>query len=425
MQISTKTDNKWPWFEDRRNALLRLVCFILWPFGAWLTSLYDANKKSSFVVFFLFDLLLLWHMAPTGYSNGYHDFIGIMERFQQNNISLRDLLYGLKEFFIFSEEAPKEIYEDVLTWVVKTFIANNYHFYFLIASIPVAYCQLSILHKIIADRRSVMSFALFTVFVLLIIPRDIIGVQNPRFTTGFWVCAMSSIAFFTEKKNPIFLFLVVISPIFHSAMWPYVVLFLGGVFLQKVERPLEVAAFISIPLVFIDADLFHNINLDFLPPSLSGWAARYMTVESYAKLILHEGKSGFWWVDSFFKIAQKILYIYMTIRIIIDKDIVKRNVESARMYSFYLLTFALVNMIQFVPELGNRYYGFVRIFCVFVWFKAFYPFKSTVLYVLFGATSWYMVNRYGYVLGGALSINTPVDIFFMPLPYLMGKGLFW
>ena len=425
MQVSTKTDSKWPWFEDSKNAALRYICFFLWPFGAWVSALFDANKKSSFVVFFLFDLLLLWHMMPTGYGDGYHDFIGIMERFQANNKSLSDLLDGLKAFFTFSDDAPKEIYEDVLTWLVKTFVADNYHFYFMFAAIPVAFCQLKILHKVITDYRSVMSFALFTVLLLLIIPRDIIGVQNPRFTTGFWVCAMSSIAFFMDGKKPLYVALVLISPVFHSGMWHYVVLFLGGLALQKVERPLEVAAFISIPFVFFDAELFRNINLDILPTGLNEWATRYMSDESYARLVIHEGKSGFWWVDSLFKTAQRIIYIYMTIKIIADKAVVKRNVDSANLYSLYLLTFALVNMIQFVPELGNRYYGFLRVFCVFVWFKAFFPNYNKALYVLLGFTLWYMANRYGYVLGGALSVNTPIDIFFMPLPYLMGKGVLW
>ena len=112
-------------------------------------------------------------------------------------------------------------------------------------------------------------------------------------------------------------------------------------------------------------------------------------------------------------------------QIIRKKYWVKQNIESANMYSFYLLIFASINFIQFVPELGNRYYAFLRIFCVFIWFKAFYPFYNNTLYILLALTSWYMVNRYCYILGGALSVNTPIDIFFTPLPYLMGKGLFW
>ena len=129
MQILTK--NKWPWFEKSQSATARIIFFILWPFGAWLSALKDANKKSSFIVFFFFDLLLLWHMSPTEYGNGYHDFLGIMERFQMNNITFNDLLYKLNAFINFSDDAPKEIYEDILTWITKTFVSDNYHFYFL------------------------------------------------------------------------------------------------------------------------------------------------------------------------------------------------------------------------------------------------------------------------------------------------------
>lgn len=424
MKSNVNTKYKWPWYESSNIAATRMLLFLIWPFGAWISALKHANKKASFVIFFLFDMLLLWHMSPTGYGNGYHDFLGIMERFQMNNISWNELLYELQTFFTFSEDAPKEIYEDILTWITKNLLSDNYHIYFLLASIPVAYCQLNILYRIINDTRSKMCFALLTVMILLIIPRDIIGTQNPRFTTGFWMCAMSAISYYVEKKN-IYILLVLVTPIFHSAMWPFVLLFLIGLIIQRFERPLEIAAYLSIPFLFIDADLFRDLNFDFLPSSLSNWVAGYMSDESYAKLVLHEGKSGFWWVDSLFKISQKVIYIYMTLKLIKNKVIVKQNPESANMYSFYLLVFAVVNMIQFVPELGNRYYGFLRVFCVFVWFKAFYPFNNKILYILLASTSWYMFNRYGYILGGALSVNTPIDIFYMPLPYLMGKGLFW
>lgn len=425
MKSNIKTKYKWPWYESSNIAATRILLFLIWPFGAWITALKHANKKASFVIFFLFDMLLLWHMSPTGYGNGYHDFLGIMERFQINNISWNELLYELHAFLTFSEDAPKEIYEDILTWIVKNLLSDNYHIYFLLASIPVAYCQLNILYRIINDTRSKMCFALLTVMILIIIPRDIIGTQNPRFTTGFWVCAMSSIAYYTSGHKLIYIILVLISPIFHSGMWPFVLIFLGGLILRKCEKPLEVAAFVSIPFIFIDADLFRSIDYDFLPSFLSGWVTRYMSDEKYALLVTHEGRSGFWWVDSLFIISQKVIYIYMTMKIIKNKVIVKQNPESANIYSFYLLVFAVVNMIQFVPELGNRYYGFLRVFCVFVWFKAFYPFNNKILYILLASTSWYMFNRYGYILGGALSVNTPIDIFVMPLPYLMGKGLIW
>lgn len=424
MKSNVNTKYKWPWYESSNIAATRMLLFLIWPFGAWISALKHANKKASFVIFFLFDMLLLWHMSPTGYGNGYHDFLGIMERFQMNNISWNELLYELQTFFTFSEDAPKEIYEDILTWITKNLLSDNYHIYFLLASIPVAYCQLNILYRIINDTRSKMCFALLTVMILLIIPRDIIGTQNPRFTTGFWMCAMSTISYYVEKKN-IYILLVLVTPIFHSAMWPFVLLFLIGLIIQRFERPLEIAAYLSIPFLFIDADLFRDLNFDFLPSSLSTWVAGYMSDERYAKLVLHEGKSGFWWVDSLFKISQKVIYIFMTLKLIKNKVIVKQNPESTNMYSFYLLVFAVVNMIQFVPELGNRYYGFLRVFCVFVWFKAFYPFNNKILYILLASTSWYMIGRYGYVLGGALSVNTPIDIFYMPLPYLMGKGLFW
>ena len=413
------------WKDSNQNLGYNLLFFVLWPFVAWLIALRNANKKSSFIIFFLFDLLLLWHMAPTDYGNGYHDFIGIMERFQYTTFTLQELLYRINDFFSFSDDAPKEIYEDILIWLVKTFIANNYHFYFLLAAIPVAYCQLNILQRVVSDSRSIMSLSLLIVLILLIIPRDIIAVQNPRFTTGFWVCAMSSIAYFYDKNKIIYIFLILLSPVFHSGMWPFVGIFFVGQILNKCERPLEIAAYASIPLLFFDANLFSDLDYSFLPAGLSKWVDGYMSEETYKLRVLHVGRAGFWWVNAFFVNGQKLVYIYMTIKLIKERKYIKTSKETARFYPFYLLIFAFVNSIQFVPELGNRYYGFLRVFCVFLWFKTFYPNYNKVIYVLFAFSTWYIVSRYGYILGGALSINTPIDIFITPLPFLMGKGLLW
>lgn len=414
--------NPWIWRENFDKFAGKLMLFAIYPFFAWVICLFDANKKSSFVIFFLFDLLLLWHMSPNNLS-GYHDFLGIMERFQDTNLSTSELMEECYNYFTFSIDAPKELYQDFLCWFTKLFTKDNYHLHFLFASIPVALCQLNVLRRITSDRRASMSFYLLMVIILMIIPRDIIGVQNPRFTTGFWVCAMAAIAYYTDYGKPLSAALIIISPVFHSAMFPFVLIFLLS-FLLRQRKILEALVWISLPFTFIDADLFRNLSFDFLPASLSFWAAAYVSDETYIELIYKE-RAGFWWVDSFFTIGQKIVYIYMSIMLIRKKDIVLSNYESCKFYDFYLLLFSFVNFIQFVPELGNRYYGFEKVFCMYIWFKAFFPHYKKVTLILFFLSCFYMLNRYGYVFGGALSVNTPPDIFFMPLPYLIGKGILW
>ena len=104
------------------------------------------------------------------------------------------------------------------------------------------------------------------------------------------------------------------------------------------------------------------------------------------------------------------------------KKEVYANRESATLYPFYLVLFTAVNLIQFVPVLSGRFYWFIQIFCLFVWFKAFGFSKRNMLLFLLAANSYYIIRRYGYFLGGALSVTTNPDLFNTPLPYLIATG---
>ena len=415
---------KHPWNNNRgyKEFGPLLLLFLIWPFGAWLYSLYNANKKSSYVIFFMFSLLLCWHMSPN--SGEYDDFIGILERFNDSFFTTIDIKHQINLYFSMDENAPKELYENILIWLVKGF-TNNYHFYFLLCAIPVAYCQLKSLKRITQDvRYQPHTFMAIAIMVMFIFPRDIITVQNPRFTTGFWICILCTLNYICNKqKNLLYLIPVLLTPMIHSGMWLYVIIMGVYLFIPNNLRILEIAALCSIPFCFIDADIIKGIDFSILPESLYRWSLSHF--DNTSNVIKVDGRAGFWWVGSSFAIASKIIYIYMFIMMVKNKQDVNNNLESQNLYPFLLFLLTIVNLIQAIPVLGERYYWFIKIFTIFVWFKAFYPMHKKVIVCLILANSWAFLQRYGYIIGGALSVNTPPDIFFTPLPYLMGKGLFW
>ena len=424
----TTYNSNWPWYpKERINQIMGiLLSFVVWPFGTWIYCVKHPQRKSSYVVFFLFSLLLCWHMSPM-INSGYDDFIGIKERFEDTEINTFYLLYETGAYFSFAEDSPKELYEDFLIWLVKTF-TQNYHFFFLLASVPIAVRQLKSLRRITRDINFQPTIWGLFIMLMFIFPRDIITTQNPRFATGFWICVLSSLSFFCgEERNWKYLLLALLAPLCHSGLLPFVVLLLASAFIPKNLNVLRYVALISIPFCFFDAGIFEGISFSFLPSRLASWVNEYMSEESYAQFILKEGKSGFWWVDAGFQILMKVAYIWMTLQIISSPNMVKKNTEANSIISLFLLIFAFTNITQFVPEFGTRYYNFLRVFCVYTWFKTFglsQKYMSSI-YLLMIASLWPISHRYGYILGGALSVNTPTDIFYTPLPYLMGKGLFW
>lgn len=402
-----------------------LILFFIWPFGAWMYSLYNANKKSSYVIFFMFSLLLCWHMAPTGFTDYYDDFLGILQRFEESRFTNIEIKQQIELYLSMDDNAPKEIYENILIWFTKSF-TDNYHFYFLLCAIPVAFCQLKSMKRITQDiRYNPHTFMAIAIIVMFIFPRDIITVQNPRFATGFWICILCTLNYVcNQKKNILYLLPVLLTPMIHSGMWLYVIIVGIFLFIPKNIRILEIAALCTIPFCFLDAEIIKNVDLSlYLPENLYRWSLNHF--DNTSNVIKVDTRAGFWWVGASFALATKLMYIYMLIMMVKNKQEVNNNIESNKFYPFLLFLLTIVNLIQAIPVLGERYYWFIKIFTIFVWFKAFYPMHKKVIVCLILANSWGFLQRYGYVLGGALSVNTPTDIFYAPLPYLMGEGLFW
>ena len=150
---------------NNSNLGQKMILYIIFPFGVWVHSVFHAKSKSSYVIFFLFSLLLCWHMAPTN-TEKYDDFIGILERFETTNVSTDQLTHDVEAYFSHSDIAPRDIYESILIWFVKLF-TDNYHFFFLLASIPITLCQLGTMKFLTEDDRfenaSILGVILFLV----------------------------------------------------------------------------------------------------------------------------------------------------------------------------------------------------------------------------------------------------------------------
>ena len=402
----------------------KLCFYAIWPFGAWIYSLRSANTRSSYILFFLFSLLICWHLSPTNYNDKYDDFLGILEKYYAFHMSDDEMLKYVLSYFEFSISSPKELYESVLIWVSKKISEENYHFFFLLASIPIALCQLGSMRYITNSSKYIPgSLVGILVISLFIFPRDIITAQNPRFATGFWYCVFITISYYLGKeRHPLYIFLVVLAPFFHAAFF----VFVGFIIVIKCLNPfiklnyLEKMALGSIFLSFVDAQLLEGLSFDFLPPLFSRWVTGYLSEGSYARFMGHEGASGFWWIGVLSSFLMKIGYLLMMVQIIKSKKV---NVNLA-FYRFIFFSFILINCIQFVPEMNTRYFCFTRVYVMIAWFILAYNERKDEWIIKLVALFNIMpaIFRYGYVFGGALSVNTPLDMFYMPLPYLLVKG---
>lgn len=422
--------------KDRYNSIkdadwaIKFLFFIMCPFLSFIMALKDPRSRSSYAIFFLFGVIFCWNMSSRE-TERYDDFMGISERFKGTELTTDELVNDFVKVITLDNDAPKEFYERALTWFTKL-ITNNYHLYFALAAVFYLTFMLGSLKQITSDKKFQVGFYGLLILALYVMPRDIITVQNPRFTTGFWLNVMCTQIFFLNRagnkstNNLLYAIPIFLSPLIHSGMWPYVGIFLMGclvVYSNISIRFLTIVYYVVMPISLVMYGVLSTINISSLPlPAvMSAWISRYMSEDFYNTFVVLEGSSGFWWISRIFDIAMKVAYALIPIILIRQYKKITSNIEDLRFFRFYLFFCAVVNLIQYIPVLGERYYWFVRVFSILLWFRIIYPKNNKYLLFLFFTCSDGLFRRYLY--HGAVESCVPPGIWFEPLPLLIMDGL--
>lgn len=397
----------------------KLALFIIAPFFTFLYSLRRANSFSSYVIYFLFGAIFCWHLDSTGLGH-YDDLIGILERFRTFNYNTNEVLQIIYDYFSFSGNGEKEIYEIILMWFTKLF-SNNPHTYFFLASIPFLIFYLKSLKYITADEKFDNGVICLLIMLLFVLPRDIITIQNPRYATAMWLAVFATLRYFTTKKNNAIYFLLILTTVLiHSAFWFYVIVFISGLFMIKYPNILYKVLIISIPISFLSVDLISAVSLESLPlPSnLIRWASFHFNEENFQNEILGANGSGFFWVGQFFALFRQVTYACIPIILWKYRQEINERTDGIRpLFYFYIFYFAIVDLIQSIPVLGARTYFISRILSILLWFKIVYPRRNKFLLLLLASCAWEIFQRYFYT--GAVYTSVPLNIIYTPLPMLI------
>lgn len=407
--------------EDSSEWIFKIVFFIIYPFGAFLLSLRNAASKSSYLIFFLFGVVFCWHMNPVDLMR-YDDLRGIMERVVSTNLTWNDVCKQIVAYLTMADDSPKELYENILIFISKSF-SRNPHLFFALAAIPYLIFMLNSLKQITSDRKfREGSVYCLIVLALFVFPRDIITVQNPRFTTGVWLIIYALIQFYKQPRFSLkYYVLILMAPFIHSGFWPFVFLFTVGLYVSKFPKISLWLLYLSIPFSYLSYELLSTVDFSILPSSMAVWVENYMSEDKYAAYVMNEGASGFYWVAQGMTAFRNTAYLLIPIYLWKQRDKINERLDLNRFFQFYLYLYAVVNFIQFVPVVGERYYWIVQILSIFFWFKVIYPKHNKILLLILFSCSYHILRRYVY--GGAVASSVPLEIFYTPLPNLIAD--FW
>lgn len=407
-------DNSLKWYQlepnDAKELVIKLVLFVICPFAAFLGSLLRPTSKSSFVIYFLFGILFCWHMDPAGLTE-YDDYMGIRDEFLAYKYSMADFLEKFVGY-ITLQGKERDLYSVFLNAFTRIF-SSNFHLYFAIASIPYLIFSLASVRKL-TESEEFPRCGIYALLIILlfVIPRDIVTVQNPRYTTAVWISMWGFLNYFDRSKSnwKWYAIPIILSVVLHTGLLPMVLVFLMAIIVPLPVKKIELIFFVSIPFSFFSYELFASINYSFLPSFLSHWIQSYLSDEMYAKLILNKGRSGFFWVTQLFSYVSYVAYFLIPIMMMKYKEQILQNSEIGKLYPFYILLFSVTNFIRMLPTIGVRYFLTIQIMSVYMFFKVFYPMKKNYFWVLLFAWSFPIFLRWFY--SGAGLHLVPKNIYF-------------
>lgn len=406
--------NSLKWYQlepnDAKELVIKLVLFVICPFAAFLGSLLRPTSKSSFVIYFLFGILFCWHMDPAGLTE-YDDYMGIRDEFLAYKYSMADFLEKFVGY-ITLQGKERDLYSVFLNAFTRIF-SSNFHLYFAIASIPYLIFSLASVRKL-TESEEFPRCGIYALLIILlfVIPRDIVTVQNPRYTTAVWISMWGFLNYFDRSKSnwKWYAIPIILSVVLHTGLLPMVLVFLMAIIVPLPVKKIELIFFVSIPFSFFSYELFASINYSFLPSFLSHWIQSYLSDEMYAKLILNKGRSGFFWVTQLFSYISYVAYFLIPIMMMKYKEQILVNSEIGKLYPFYILLFSITNFIRMLPTIGVRYFLTIQIMSVYMFFKVFYPMKKNYFWVLLFAWSFPIFLRWFY--SGAGLHLVPKNIYF-------------
>lgn len=398
--------------DSKKQRLYYILLFLIWPFGALLSTLKQMKGKHFLFIYTLFCILFCWNMDVRNHLR-YDDLSGIAGVFMYNDIDTADFLNILDKYFSGHQDATREIYLYFMIWFTRLF-SDNPHTFFALCSLPYLFFQIKCFKIIIDNPKFHNGWIGFLFIFLFMMPRDILTIQNPRFTTALWLCIYVIMKYYSNKGSWKTLLWLALTPFIHSSFWVFIGIFFVGICSKHFQNILMPLVYISIPFSYMSTDIISSIDIISiipLPDSISNWATGYLEAENKAKSY---GTSGFYWVPIMFNTIKRTVYLIIPILLWKKRDVLNANHKA--LLSFYLFLFSTVNFLQPVPVLGGRYMWFVQILSIYMLFLAYGDNAKKYLIIILLANMWHVSIRY---TTGAASSSVPPIIYYTPAPYII------
>jgi hypothetical protein len=349
--------------QGTNNVPYLIILTVVYPFAAFLLSLFNFGKKPNRVVIVLFLALYGLTFLPIVNSDG-EKYEEIFSSYQSYNFSdyIREL-----EMISSSEVRNPDVYAPTLLYVTSRFTSDS-RFFFLIAAIIYFVVFLKLMHTIweLVETRNKGVFLMFfigCVFVLNISA----GINGIRFPLAFMYFSWAALKYIITKERK-YIFLSLIAGLIHFSFW-FACVFLILFALTKHGQRMWIV-YLSLIVSFFASTFFSQLlyeNISFFGEALEVKYAGY-TRQGY--LILREEHKENWnWYVLYNMYAT---YYFLIVALVITRIKffkIHTNPLLEALFAFVVLLFVQALLTgNVVDSISNRYVILFKLFGMIYFF---------------------------------------------------------
>lgn len=401
----------WP-REENSDILVKILLFLLSPVLGFIYSLRTMNRKSSYVIFFLFAVVFGFSFTVSSVRDLVNSIDGVhyrnlFETYQ--NVDLSYFLEGLKNYLSFKEIGSKDYYFDTISFLVSR-ISDNYHVLFMVSAIIFAYFSLKSFRFFTSENNFKVSFACFLLAYLFMI-NQIFNINGMRFWTASWVAVYSILQIF-RNGNLRYLILAFITPFIHVSFWAFLIVLMFALLFKKFHKVWIVLFLISFFASTISIEFIQSLSI-YLPPVFSDM------VESYTNLDYIDYREKVMRDSNYAIILNFLINLFLNFIVwlfIKNSKSILNNPSTSNLYQFLLVWMTFVNFTRPIPSFGSRFIMLSYPLISYIWLVHFSGKKYQKLLLLipfiFSLQIYQQLLLYNFVLKPEFYFASPLYLFF-------------
>lgn len=331
--------------NDIVNIFTYLLLFVIWPFFAFLLSLFRYNKIEAKIIFVLFTALYGYSMIANSEDLDLYRYLHWIENFRYDVLDWSDFTVMVTAVNI-SEGVSMDIYRDVMAFFVSRFTSDG-HIFMLFLGIVFGIAYVKTLSQLLSiyDNRSfwggILLFSYSFAFSL-----DWLG--GVRFGTAAYVYLIGALHYITGQYKKAYIYFP-LSFFIHFGFIVGVLILLVYKYLQNHTKQINILLIAS----FCFSSIFLILSTS-LASFIGGRIAEVLNSYTDGRFLEYASGDGVPWYSRIHNMLP-LLFIYLFIFILNKRHSFKETNISFNAFIFLISSLIVVNFFSFSPIFSERF----------------------------------------------------------------------